>query len=364
MTWPAWIDAIKTSYLNDEASVFLLHGAVRGAHWTVDGEALSCTELLQRFLGRTRPVVGVLTAEAGLHFQGIGDSGTFDRLVSAVELLTQRAQPLKNRDPLQALGRIWLALGSTGSAQAYVLADVDTLLPAHRKRVDPIPAQAPPLWAWCSHERVRRSNNILVLLTPELDAVREELVHAAHAISVVAPLPPREAAPPVAQVEDAPQPTPSRADDDAAATSAEAEIEAFLARAKAPTETSPSGGDLSNAIKDALATHPVSTWSARLPVIDAVSRVLATTLPERVGEIVWAVDDEGQLSGTGPGADWLLERWNADIALDAAAGMLLGELVIPEGAERIDPPETLSATALKALQRRLDKLVASSAQGR
>jgi hypothetical protein len=61
----------------------------------------------------------------------------------------------------------------------------------------------------------------------------------------------------------------------------------------------------------------------------------------------------------GTGAGWVLETWRADIALDAAAGMLLGELEVPEGATSLETLPPLSTTALKALNRRLEKLIAA-----
>ena len=353
MPWPSWIAEIKKRYLADEASVFLLHGAVRGAHWVVDDASMDCATVLQKFLGRTRPVVGLLTSGQGLSFDGIGDRGTFDRLVAAVELMAQRTTPLSDQDPSQALGRIWLALASTGSDQGYIVADVEQLLPEHRKRIDPLAASAPPLWEWCSHDRIRQSNNILLLLTPRLDAVRKELVAASSVIEVE---------PPVAVAEVDPAVSPQK-DIAVADPDAEAEIEAFLARQSesAGAEDIDDGFDLTDALLATLTAHPVTTWDVRLPVLDAAGRVLAARIPAQIGQITWSVNEEGQAVGTGKGADWLLERWRADIALDAAAGMLLGDIETPEGTEFIEAPSELSATAVKALCRRLDKIVDSIA---
>ncbi len=353
MTWPSWIDEIKNRYLADQASVFLLHGAVRGTRWDVGGEALDCSELLVKFLGRTRQVVGVITQADGLTFSGIGDEGQFDRLVAAVELVGRAAIPLSNADVNQALGRVWLALGSTGSDQAYILADVERVLPGHRKRVEDLGAGAPPLWDWCLHKRVRESNNIVLLLAPNLDGVRQEFIATASIIEVRKP-------PTLAEVG-----TEALAAADpvvAARAGAEQEIEAFLASRSTHTDTTqPPEVAAVNGLEDALlatlTAHPVTTWEQRLPVMDAVARLLSDRIPERVGAIDFTLDDEGQVVATGKGADWFLERWGSDIALDAAAGMLLKELTIPDGAEFIEAPTALSETAIKALTRRIDKLV-------
>jgi hypothetical protein len=355
MTWPSWIEEIKTRYLADEASVFLLHGAIRGTRWDVDGEALDCTEILVKFLGRTRPVVGVVTEAKGLSFSGIGDLGMFERLVASVEMVEGTPTTLSNKVPTEALGRVWLALASTGSDQAYIVADIEKILPGHRKRVDELGAGAPALWDWCDHARIRASNNIVLLLTPTLEAVRQEVVDAASAIVV-------DEAPTLAEVGTevlaAPDPVV------VARSDAEAEIEAFLesrsthADTSLPPETAATEG-LVDALQTTLTAHPVSTWEQRLPVMDAIARILADRIPLQIGVIDLSIDEEGQVVATGKGADWFLERWGADIALDAAAGMLLNELTVPDGADFIETPQDLSATAVKALNRRIDKIVAS-----
>jgi len=355
MTWPTWIEEIKTRYLADEASVFLLHGAVRGTRWEVEGEALDCTELLVKFLGRTRPVVGVITEAEGLAFSGIGDRGKFDRLVAAVELVGGKLTPLSDKDPNQALGRVWMALASTGSDQGYILADIEKVLPGHRKRVEDLGAGAPALWDWCDHKRVRASNNVIFLLTPSLEAVRQELVATASIIAVGEPPALAEAGTEAVAASD--PVVVAQAD-------AEAEIEAFLASRSPHVDTDkPVEEQAADGLKDALqatlAAHPVTTWEQRLPVMDAVARILAEKLPLEIGVLSLTLDEEGQVVAEGKGGAWFLERWGADIALDAAAGMLLNELKVPEDADFIDAPEEMSATALKALNRRIDKIVAS-----
>lgn len=352
MTWPLWIEEIKTRYLADEASVFLLHGEVRNTRWNIEGESLDCAGLLEKFLGRTRPVVGVVTAADGLTFSGMGDMGRFDRLVAAVEMVSGTPVPPSNKRPEDAFGRIWLALASTGSDQGYVFADVDKILPGHRKRVEELAGGAPALWEWCAHPRVRASNNILVMLTPRLEDVREELVAAASIIAVRQPV----AAEVYQELAEPPVGTSS---------DAEAEIEAFLASRSPHVDTDKpvaqvAADGLKDALQATLAAHPVSTWEQRIPVMDAVARVLADRIPLQIGVLEIAVDDEGQVIASGKGGDWFLQRWGADIALDAAAGMLLNELKVPDGADFIEVPDVLSMTAIKALNRRIEKIIAAA----
>jgi hypothetical protein len=354
MTWPTWINEIAARYLANEASVFLLHGAVVGEHWSVEGKRVDCVGMLEAFLGRTKPIVGVIWPSEGLSFSGMGDEGHFERLVGAAELMDVRTRPLSNHPPQEALGRVWLALSSSGVDQGYIIGDLHALLPRHRKRVEALGAEAPPLWAWCDHPRVRQSNNILCLLTPALSEVHGAVVEAATAVQVEVPVYPASSEPEAPSAPPPPPGSPPHED-------AEAEIAAFLAkRSNAEAENAPTtdgGTALADALRETLGLHPVSSWAQRLPVIDALARVLAERVPGQVGAITWSVEEGGAVTGTGRGADWVLERWHSDIALDAAAGMLLGDLEVPEGATHLDAPEGLSATALKALNRRLEKVI-------
>ena len=312
MTWPPWIEEIKTRYLANEASAFLLHGDIVGQHWTLDGEALDCVGVLEAFLRRTKPVVGVIRSADGLSFSGIGDQGSFERIVSAAEIMASRSGPLSDREPFEALGRVWLALCSPRTSdQAYILADVHALLPSHRKRIEPLGGDAPPLWDWCRDERIRASNNVLCLLTPTMRDVHSALVDVATPVHVQAPVPPPiEANVPTGA--DAPALPSPPAEADAPSRDAEAEIAAFLAK-HAKTEATehppaPAGTALEEALRETLVSHPVSTWEQRLPVIDALARVLAARIPDHVGAITWSIDEEGAVTGVGTGAGWVLRR--------------------------------------------------------
>ncbi len=177
MAWPEWIEELKERYLADEASAFLLYGNVTGTTWRVGDQDLDCVGVLRAFLTPTRQVVGVLhpwPPPSRLEFAGIADRTTFENLVKAYELVEGRTDALTESTPEHAIARIWRALGTAGTPR---------ILPGHRKRIEPLPG-APSLFEWPSHPRLRRSNNLLVFLTHDRDAVRTELATATCAIHV------------------------------------------------------------------------------------------------------------------------------------------------------------------------------------
>lgn len=363
-TWPDWIESLKERYLADAGHVFLLHGDA-GAAWPIDGERLDTIGVLSRFLGRTRQVIGVVEPGEPPRFPNLGDGGRFERLVSAREVITGQRIPRGVTEPEAVLGLVFAGLMSRGSDQAWIVQDVHRIVPGHRKRVEPLGSGAPPLWDWSA--ALSGSNNIVLLLTPSLDAVRAELVEGSVPIELIAPQP-VEAEP------EAPLPDLS---------AAEAEVEALLAQRASPppvptptpspppvrvaspdTTTEdpalPSVEDLTEQLDQALQLtlplHPISSWDSRLPVMDAVARVLAD-YDDRVGVLELSVDEDGRPVAQGVGATDFLARWRGDVALDAAAGMLLKELPISEGADRVLGPFALHPTALRALAKRMLRLL-------
>jgi hypothetical protein len=200
MGWPGWIEELRTRFLADEASAFLVHGDVTGKVWDIDGEALDAVEVLIRFLRPTRPVIGILRPHpppSRLEFADFTDRSKFENLVRAFEAVEGRTDHLGEQDPEQALGRIWRALSTAGTDQAYLVTGTERLVPSHRKRVDPIPG-APDLFAWPHHATLRRSNNVLVFLTADPSTVRAELRAAATEIAAEVPEPPPPEPPPAA----------------------------------------------------------------------------------------------------------------------------------------------------------------------
>jgi hypothetical protein len=192
MAWPPWIEELRQRFVADEASAFLVHGEVVDPVWEVDGERLDAVDVLVRFLRPTRQVVGILRPApppARLEFAEFTDRAKFDNLVRAYEVVEGRTDPLNEQDAEDALGRIWRALSTAGTDQAYLITDTDRLVPGHRKRLDPIPG-APDLLAWPTHPVLRRSNNVLVFLAPAPESVRSELVEGAvtlHAVPAESP---------------------------------------------------------------------------------------------------------------------------------------------------------------------------------
>lgn len=351
MGWPAWVDEIARRYLADEASVFVVHGNVEAKVWTAeDGTAgLDAAQLLVRFLRRSREVVAVLRPgppPARLEFAEFTDRGRFETLVRAADVLAGKALALQESDPMQALGRVWRALGTVGTAQAYVVSDTERLLPAAKRWIDPVPG-APDLFSWSSQPVLRRSNNLIVFLCRSLDGVRSELL-----------------APAVARVALRDDPPAAREPDAEAA--ALAEVEALGAEPPpppAPTEPPPPPADgpsplaerLERHLVECLGLHSEESRPARVPVMDAVARTIAEIDPERFGPLRFGWDPEGGVAVEGEGADRFRAAWSSDIALDASAGMILGKLPVgykTSGHTQFDP------TGIKALVRRLERILA------
>ncbi len=194
MAMPGWIEELRARFLADEASAFLVHGDVADKVWDADGETLDAVGVLVRFLRPTRPVIGILRPHpppSRLEFADFTDRAKFDNLVRAFEAVEARTDHLDEQNPERALGRIWRALSTAGTDQAYLVTETDRIVPAHRKRVEPIPG-APDLFSWPRHATLRRSNNVIVFLAEEPSAVRVELREAATPIAAHVPEPDTE----------------------------------------------------------------------------------------------------------------------------------------------------------------------------
>lgn len=338
MSWPHWIEDLKERYLADEGNAFLLHGDGLSLGWTVEGEATDTVGVLVRFLRRTRPVVGVLRPApppSRLEFADLGDRQRFENLVRAQEVVEGLLEPLSEAVPEQALGRIWRALGTRGTDQAWIVLDAARLLPAHRKRVEPIPG-APPLADWSASARLRGSNHLLILLAPSIEAIDPAVARALVPVRVgAAPDEPHEVAVALAHLEhDVPAPPPAPA-----------------GRTPPPDDLGPA---LQRALVHALVVHPEEHRPAKLPVMQAVAEVVAARRPDRWGALGFALAEDGEVVVDGPGAADFLAAWRGDIALDAAAGMILKAL--PSGFSEQAPPP-LDPTGLAALTRRVGRLL-------
>lgn len=342
MAWPDWIEELRERYLADESNVFVLHGAVRQATFVVEGHELDCVGVLRTFLSRSRPIVGILRPwpqPSRLDFAGVQDRTLFENLVKAHNLVEGHLDYLRDTHPSEALARIWRALSTTGTDQAYVITESERLLPGHRARTDPIP-NAPSLLEWPLEPSLRRSNNIVIFTCDTARGIREELVERSAGIEVRVPAAPvggPELEPVGAPLDvSAPEPAPE----------------------PAPAERVPDleeiRQDLEAALLRTLLAHPREHLADRLPVMDAVAQVLGSHRADLWGSLQMGLDEEGEVQVTGAGADRFRQAWRSDIALDAAAGMLIREL--PEAYGDQQPP-ALDATALGALSKRVKKLL-------
>lgn len=421
VTWPEWIEEIKRRYLADEASVFLLHGAVDGGTWEVDGEPLDCAGVLRAFLSQSREIVCTYDPDAGLDFVAVTDRGAFHRLIETRQMLDGRRNRNLGRTPEEVLAQIFMALTTAGPAQGYVIKKTERLVRARRKHLPPLADGAPHIAAWATHRTIRASNNVVVLLTPSVDAVRADLALVAAQVHVPAPpRPPGDLSPAAGEVDPyaglmrrgppldlAAAEQAAKARMQAAADSAnqlltgggpseaelraaaEAELEAALSDGpateapaapaaappplpaddaavpdlvSAPTQDAPTTAEdiearLRIALRAAILRHPEG-WTDKLPAREAVAATLQDVAPGRFGPLTFhVVEDESRTVGDGA-ADfdaW----WRGDIAVDAAAGMALSSVEIPEGGLTEETLPELSEAAVRALSRRIARLLAS-----
>ncbi|MCB9686949.1 MAG: hypothetical protein H6735_18060 [Alphaproteobacteria bacterium] len=357
MSTPGWIEEIARRYLADEASVFLVHGEVDEPKWEVDGQRVDAAKALVLFLRRSREVVAVLhpgPPPARLEFAEFTDRQKFENLVRAADMIHGKALAANEADPFQALGRIWRALTTVGTAQAYVVTDTQRLLPFAKKYVDSVLA-APDLFTWPTQPTIRQSNNLIVFLASSADAVRAELVEAACVI------------PTSIGAGSTPAPAPV-VEDAALADAAEQEVDALgeepapdappIAPPAMPAADDAAPGDLraeiERALVHALCELPEETRPALVPVMQAVHAVLAVHRPDKFGLAVFSVDEEGRAVVEGEGGDAFTDAWKGDIALSAAGGMVLKEL--KGGFSEARPPQ-LDGTGVGALVRRVRRII-------
>ena len=102
--------------------------------------------------------------------------------------------------------------------------------------------------------------------------------------------------------------------------------------------------------------HPEGDWPQNLPGREAVALVVHEVAPERCGLLSMEVVDE-QVVAVGEGAEWFSDWYKKDIALDAACGMALGALEVPEGGFTAENLPELERPAINALARRIGKLL-------
>ncbi|HJN74569.1 MAG TPA: hypothetical protein QGF58_11600 [Myxococcota bacterium] len=418
MSWPAWIEELKIRYLADESNVFLLHGdAVLSGRWAVPGEIVDCADLVRRFLEPSRDIVGVFDPDpsdgkappdvrrSAMDFRGVEDIGQFRRLVE-VRFTLDGVRARKRMDtPEGALGLVWIALTTRGKDQGYIVKKTDKVLNSRRKNPPPFDHGAPPLVEWPGHAGFEGTNNVVVLLAADLSTVRSDLVEACAKIEVTphhaqlaeaefAPVGDEQAAA-TAEIEDAlslkraPKPPPME--------EAEAELDRALAgedelsmrreeedppAAEPVTEPLPDIVDLlpteplpevalpppttaeeidlpervDQALRATILRHPEGDWPQNLPGREAVALVVHEVAPERCGLLSMEVVDE-QVVAVGEGAEWFSDWYKKDIALDAACGMALGALEVPEGGFTAENLPELERPAINALARRIGKLL-------
>lgn len=404
MTWPQWIETLKERYLAEQASVFVLHGAVRSGRWSYAGEAVDCPELLRRFLERSRDMVGLLDWETAsvelrprLRFPGIEDRGRFARHLGARMVLDGVSESLQPTTAEKALGLIWMALDTPGASQGWILTQSQRLAHARKRQSVQTGLNGPALETWATAPWLRESNNVVVLLVEDLAELSPDLVAQCSVIQVpesalAAPAPAVseptaddamaeiEAALSAAShdspdpfslsrgsLEDPPEdgPIESLKNLDAKPTfvmepeSGGADpIDAESASEPAPTPAPMPAPSIESALRQAILRAPKGPWPHRLPGREALAQVLHRRAPEHFGSLSFEVVDD-QVRCAGAGAENFETWYRGDIAVDAAVGMALGALEPPAAGFTEETLPVLASPAIRALTRRIDKYLDS-----
>ena len=395
MTWPQWIETLKERYLANQASVFVLHGAVSSGRWSYAGESLDCPEILRRFLERSRDMVGMLeweTATAAvqprLRFPGIQDGGRFARHLGARMVLDGITESLQPATPEKALGLIWLALDTPGASQGWVLTQAQRLANAQARHAVETGLKGPGLETWATASWLRESNNVVVLLVEDLAQLSQALVAQCSVISVpesslpapVAAVSEPTADDAMAEVEaalsaagsDSPDPLslsrgssepladdrpiePLKNVEEQPARVMDAEPSGVAPAIAEPARPTPS---IDGALRRAILRSPKGPWPHCLPGREALAEVLQQRAPQHFGALSFEVVDD-QVRCSGLGAEQFETWYRGDIAVDAAVGMALGALEPPAAGFSEETLPVLASPAIRALNRRIDKYLNS-----
>lgn len=381
--WPEWIEELKRRYLAEEASVFLLHGAVDVVAWPYEDELLDAGRLVARFLTASRDIVVLYDPDSGrLGWGGIEDSGRFTRHTETALVLDKTSGRPDLRKAEGALGLFWLSMHNPGPNQAFILYRTEKVCPSRRSALSPLELNAPPLAEWNATASLRESDNVVILLTTDLDEIREDLRESVAIIEVPTPPKPKPVLAPEPELEDDPlSMRRSPVSDADAAAAAEAEIEAALSDAAEPevdvpevedaelepppaepaatpqpSTPQPTGLMMEEALVQAVIRHGGDgpPWPGHLPAREAVAEVLHALAPQRFGVLSFEVVED-QAVAVGDGADDFNSWWAGDIAVDAACGMALSGLEQPPGGWSDAQPPRFPKAALRALSRRIEK---------
>ena len=87
----------------------------------------------------------------------------------------------------------------------------------------------------------------------------------------------------------------------------------------------------------------------------AVADLLAGLPVPPCGPIEVRWDPEAGVILEGDGAEWLQRHWSADVAIDAAAGMILKGLQPPEGGYELDAAPPTDDVGTRVLGRRIGR---------
>ena len=418
--WPDWIEELKSRYLNNEASVFLLHGAVDAGRWVVEGQTVDCMTTLVQFLSRSREILGVLDPKRGLSFPGVGDRSRFQRLVEVRRTLDGDITSLREDKPDECLALLHKALSTAGPTQGYVLVYAEQLLPEKKRPLPSLPAGAPAFKDWIGDPALRNSDNLVVLLTEDLERVHRDVralvgrglievpdehppVVVTHEVTAdvdlggLPPVPglpedsgdditplsaemPPTLPPPLSPatapltdetfntneliseaIAEAFNGTNDGADDEVVddPPTVEAPPAAPATEGYTPTLDAAEADDLRAALEAALRRNPSPPWLNLLPVREALAQVIHARSPATCGPLLFSVSEDGQVVAEGPGDTWF-DIWFSGIVVRAASEQILNKLaeVVGEGGVPAEGPLPLEEPKLRALRKQISKALA------
>lgn len=335
---PEWFERLGQAYLGGEGALFVVVG----------GDPAEIEAALVTELSKSRSIVGVVrgrrpakavpgqSASVGLTFPKLGDLPRFENLLAGRRVFAG-VPILDTTRPLEALGAVWAVLELPEPAQGWIVQDPDVIFPV-RKEPEALGGRAPPLAEWAASPRLRDQNHIVVMIAGA-GAIHPAVLATAVAIDVNA----RRPAPSVEPVAEAPPAGPPAAD----------------TPPPLPADGAPPVPDLGErlqaSIERTLPGWPAASYPSRAPIMAAVADLLAGLPSPPCGPVAVRWDPEAGAVVEGPGAEWFQSRWASDVAVDAAAGMIVKGLQPPEPGYPAGAIPPTDAVGTRVLGRRIER---------
>ena len=193
---PTWAQELRNRYLAGEASLFLLHGNVRDLQpWREEGAEVEWVDMrsfLERFLSRTRDVVGYYNVSQGLKFPDKVHQKRFRRSADAQRQL--EGKPLLGELPRTISDVLPLIeslvtnpLHSSGVILDYfetVAPNADMAFMTHEDKANLVSVRR-----WSSDPAFLATDNIIILVTESLSDISRSVLASPRLVSVSIPFP-------------------------------------------------------------------------------------------------------------------------------------------------------------------------------